>query len=225
MMQQKFSSFFKTWRSVLALCLVVIVMSGCASRLPEELRTDEKQLIEFSDAFIEPQAHTGSPARWGGLIANVENLSESSVIEVVQFDLSGYGRPHVTEESPGRFRIRVPGFIDPEIYKQGREVSVFGLFSGVESGFIGEFEYMFPMIESEGLHLWPERAERQRVDVMLYHPYPAYRFRFWGPHYPYFPSVSEGNRRRVPQGQSPQRPRQQSGGNEREQMIPSSRQF
>ena len=196
---------------VIGLICAFAVLSGCASRYPEELRTDQTELVEFSQAFTESQAHIGTPARWGGLIAEVTNLSESSVIEVVQFELNGYGRPHITEESPGRFRIRVAGFVDPEIYKKGREVTAFGLYSGLEPGHIGEYEYMFPMLESEGLHLWQERPERSRVDVIFHHPYPAYRFRFWGP-YPYFPAVGNEGDNRPPLQQGPREQGQRESG-------------
>ncbi|CUS48590.1 MAG: starvation-inducible outer membrane lipoprotein Slp [Idiomarinaceae bacterium HL-53] len=201
------------WTQWLVVALGLMLLSGCASRLPEELRSDEKQLVSFPQLLQEPETHVGSPTRLGGLIANVQNLNESSVIEVVQFELNGYGRPHITEESPGRFRIRVNGFIDPEIYKQGREVSVFGLFSGLEAGEIGEFDYAFPVIESEGLKLWSERTERQRVDVMFYNSYPSYRFRFWGPH-PYLPVYGDQPAKQptIQQGPRQQGTRERSSG-------------
>lgn len=159
----------KTLRTIVLLSLV-LGLTACASRLPEDIRGDGSPTIQYGQAIHETEAHLGSHARWGGVIASVTNQTDSSLLEIVHFSLRGTGRPHITDRSQGRFRIRVAGFVDPEIYAAGRSVTVYGVFTGLEEGKIGEFEYNFPVIASEGIHLWRVEEQPTRVDVLFYSP-------------------------------------------------------
>lgn len=137
----------------LFLLAVFLLLSGCAS-LPETLRAaPDAPLLPFAAAATTPAE--GQTARWGGEVVEVTNLKEGSVIETVQFVLNDSGRPIRTDQSGGRFRIRVPGFIDPAIYAPGRLVTALGQFTGIEQGQVGEQPYSFPVLEAEQVHLWP----------------------------------------------------------------------
>jgi outer membrane lipoprotein len=138
----------------LMLVCITLLIGGCAS-VPSDLRSAPDQtLLPFSEAFtVIPQ---GQVARWGGEIAHVSNLQQGSQLEVVQFSLNASGRPLKTDKSGGRFRILVPGFIDPAIYVPGRLVTALGTFTGIEQGKIGEQDYAFPTLKSDQVHLWPE---------------------------------------------------------------------
>lgn len=90
----------------------------------------------------------------------------------------------------GRFIACKPGFIDPAEFTQGREVTITGRLTGVDSGKIGEFEYRFPRVDARSVYLWPERREYEHRDHFyrpffydpFYGPFP-YRYPFW--YYPY----------------------------------------
>lgn len=138
----------------LMLVFIVLLVSGCAS-VPSGLRTGSDQtLLSFADART--TTLEGQGARWGGEIAHVSNLQQGSQLEVVQFSLNASGRPLKTDKSGGRFRIMVPGFIDPAIYAPGRLITALGTFTGIKQGKVGEQDYAFPTLESEQIHLWPE---------------------------------------------------------------------
>lgn len=136
-------------------CLLFIVMmlGGCAS-VPDQLKAvNERSLLPFADAtVVEPPAE----ARWGGEVAAVRNRAEDSEIEVVQFELNASGRPQKSDTSAGRFRIRVPGFIDPAIYAPGRQVTALGEFTAIEQDKVGDQPYAFPVLKTDSVHLWPE---------------------------------------------------------------------
>lgn len=156
-------------RHCLLFCL--LLLGGCAA-VPDELKpVNELALLPFADA---PLTQPPAEARWGGEVAQVRNLTEGSEIEVVQFALGSSGRPLKSDNSAGRFRIRVPGFIDPAIYAPGRQVTALGNFSGIEQGKVGEQSYAFPILEAQSVHLWPvieETPERCDCDPFFYSPF------------------------------------------------------
>lgn len=102
------------------------------------------------------------------------------MIEIVHYDLRSYGRPLLSNQSVGRFRVYVDGFLDPMVFEQGRLVTFAGELNGVEEGTVGEHNYVFPSIKSSGYHLWKdiERVEISNIHIFPYHSY-------WGwPHRP-----------------------------------------
>ena len=143
--------------SRMMLFITALLIGGCTS-IPSDLRTATDQtLLPFSSTVTtEP---SGQIARWGGEIAKVSNLQQGSLLEVVEFSLNTRGRPVKADTSGGRFRVLVSGFIDPAIYTPGRLVTALGAFAAIEEDKVGEQAYLFPVLHSEQLHLWPEVKE------------------------------------------------------------------
>ena len=81
------------------------------------------------------------------------------MVELVQFPLRDYGRPMVSDDSPGRFRVYVDGFLDPVLYEKGRAITFTGKVAGVEKGTVGEQAYEFPTLKAKGYHLWKKRDQ------------------------------------------------------------------
>lgn len=131
-----------------------LLLGGCASVPNDLLPASEQALLPFSSTAT--ATAQGQSARWGGEIAQVRNLAQGSELEVVQFALNASGRPLKTDTSGGRFKIQVPGFIDPAIHAPGRLVTALGTFTGIERGKVGEQDYSFPILTSDRVHLWPE---------------------------------------------------------------------
>ncbi len=154
------------------LFITALLIGGCAS-IPSDLRTaTEQTLLPFSSTVTtEP---SGQIARWGGEIAKVSNLQQGSLLEIVEFSLNASGRPVKADTSGGRFRILVSGFIDPAIYVPGRLVTVLGSFSATEEDKVGDQAYLFPVLQSEQLHLWPEIEEPSNCNCN-YDPFSFHR--------------------------------------------------
>ncbi|RUO40576.1 starvation-inducible protein [Aliidiomarina taiwanensis] len=179
-----FSNVKYSFLRVVLVALAGLTLSACASRMPENIRADDAAaLLPFTQAINTEEQGVGQLARWGGVVAEVTNTETTSTIEVVQMALKGSGRPVVNEQSAGRFRIRVNGFVDPDVFTAGRSVTVYGTYVGKETDKIGEFVYDFPVIESKGVHLWRVQDETQQVDVMMYYGFgsPYYRHPFYMP--------------------------------------------
>ncbi|TDF39622.1 Slp family lipoprotein [Alteromonadaceae bacterium M269] len=158
---------------------LVLGLSAC-SIVPESIQVDkENTLIPYTDVASDANSKKGEWVRWGGVIAEVSNKEDSTVVEMVQLPLRNYGRPIETRQSSGRFRVHVDGFLDPLVFREGRIITFSGTVDGVEEGAIGEYVYKFPKINSEGYELW---EEARPVDVAAYniYPYGIYPYGFVG---------------------------------------------
>lgn len=171
---------------VAAVGLTVLLLAGCASRYPEPIRTETTDLVELRQALRNADEHRGQEARWGGVIAEVENTQQQTRIEVVAMQLNNFGRPQMNDRSPGRFVVYLDEFVDPEIYKQGRLLTALGTFSGLEDGNIGEFEYRYPVLQASGVELWRPQENRQPPPI-YYDPWFRYHMYGSGPFmHPYY---------------------------------------
>lgn len=127
-----------------------------------------------------PEKYSATRVQWGGIIARIENRAGESVVEMVARPLAKNGRPRETDSSSGRFLAHINEFIDPVVHAAGREMTVIGHVAGTEQHKIGEHPYTYPVVQVSQYHLWPLR---QPVAV---DPYPAWRFRSWYFHDPFY---------------------------------------
>lgn len=162
----------------------IVTMSSACVHIPESLRVAEgANLTEFSAVKTDEKMHLGDQARWGGVIAKVENKTDHTMLEIVHFELKSSMRPTPKDDTQGRFRVYFQGLLDPVIYKEGRSVTAIGHVSASEPGKIGEHEYVYPVLKANHVHLW---KEIKQVDVRIthqpiwhtpslwYHPRPYY---------------------------------------------------
>ncbi|MEP2653145.1 MAG: Slp family lipoprotein [Paraglaciecola sp.] len=142
--------------------LLAMFVTGCAS-FPEALQMeDDSQLVSYQDAASKAEQVKGRTIRWGGAIAKIENKSESTVLEMVHYPLTAYGKPISRDESIGRYRITINGFMDPMVYQVGRLMTFTAELNGLEEGLVGEHNYVFPSATALQHHLW---KNIQRVNI------------------------------------------------------------
>lgn len=157
------------------LSISLLVVTGCASNVPELIRNNPPSNIEIIEARLDPGHSTGTRVRWGGKIVALENLATHTLVELLGQPLSANGEPVENARSKGRFIARIPGFLDPEEYQPGRLLTVSGKLSGGTRKQIGEFVYDYPIVDVEARYLWP-------VEEI----YPNYRDPFYDPWFPYW---------------------------------------
>lgn len=169
-----------------ALSVVFIAgfLSAC-STTPRAIDFEE-QNRSFTQVAQSPDAFAGSQVRWGGIVARVENLEKDTLVEIVNLPLDYRARPLANQQTGGRFIARIQGFLDPMIYKQGKEITVVGILSRAMPGMIGEHKVDFPVVDSSGHHLWQQRPSHQ--NVMVYSSWDPFWFSNVGYrwHYPYY---------------------------------------
>lgn len=168
-----------------------VLGAGCASNVPREISEPLPDSPGVADAAAMPERVEGRHVRWGGTVAAVQNRADGTELELVTRELGAFGRPRATDASAGRALVRVPEFLDPAIYAEGRAVSVYGTLAGREQRLLGERPYDYPVVRAEKVYLWPERPPLYVYpypdpfydpwfDSPLYGPW-GLRYRFGGP--------------------------------------------
>lgn len=168
-----------------ALLICTLFISACAGNIPIEIREDiSENKLGINTVRTGIDRYVGEKVRWGGSIAKVENKKDETWIELVGQPLGSYGEPYERDETQGRFIARIDGFLDPEIYKKGRRMTVYGEVEGKVEGFIDEHPYTYPLVWSGTHYLWDDYVSRRR-----YHHYPGYYYPYYHPfsyHFGYY---------------------------------------
>jgi outer membrane lipoprotein len=170
-------------KPLLGILLTALVCAGCAVT-PEPLRGDFAA-VHPND----PAVATGQVVRWGGVIKSVKPGEGQTCVEVIGHALDRGARP-VADGYSGRFIACKPGFLDPEVYRPGREVTVTGVVEGYTQDRVGDFEYVYPRVAVQAEHLWPLRNVVR--DVVYVHPYPLVRGAFFFGPYGYYDPFFHG---------------------------------
>jgi outer membrane lipoprotein len=196
--RHKLSDYFLPAFSLLVLFFLV----SCAHVISEQMRATANVTLTFPEVQADPERYVGTVVIWGGIIIETENRTDGTYIKVLQTPLKQGEVPRDAEASQGRFLVKHPDYLDPEIYRKGRKLSVAGEISGKETLPIGEITYTYPLLLAKEVYLWQEIAPVRVYPPPFYWGYWGYgaywdwdwpysRKRFWRPypypyHYPYY---------------------------------------
>jgi len=136
------------------LLLTAGLITGCAS-VPDRLEGN------YSESFYPNQANeqsVGASVRWGGEVIETRPESDRTCIEVLAKPLDRRTRPEHSDENLGRFLACQNDFVDPEIFENGRELTAVGKLSGFREGNVGDYDYVYPVIDADDVELWPDQA-------------------------------------------------------------------
>ncbi len=162
--------------------VTLFLLTGCANNLPVEISTPVEGSPQLAEVLQDLDAYKGKIVRWGGSIASVENKKDETWVELVSRELSRNGRPKDNDRSEGRFLAKVSKFLDPEIYKKGRLVTVYGELAGGQEGVIGEKPYIFLVVKTKKILMWTEY--RDPPPTPYYHRYyDPYWGTYWDPYW------------------------------------------
>jgi outer membrane lipoprotein len=168
--------------SVFVPCLLVGFLNGCATVPSRQLRVQAAP-ISFRAVLQKANAFRGQRVILGGYVLETINEPDRSLLIVLQAPLDFQNRPKSQDLSEGRFVVQTSEFLDPEIFSKDRRVTVGGTVRGTLSRQIGNTAYLYPLIESVELHLWPKEVRYPR----RYDPYWPYWRRPWYPCDPFYP--------------------------------------
>lgn len=147
--------------------------------LSREVMRQVDENLTYQLVQQDPERYRGKTVLWGGVIIETTNRKDETLIKVSATELDMEKRPKNLDRSAGRFIVRYGGFLDPVIYKQGREITVGGEIIGQEILPLGETQYSYPVLSAKEIHLWERR-------VYYRYPDPYYWDPFWYPYwYPY----------------------------------------
>lgn len=138
-------------RHLLLACLLLTACSG----LPERVKNVPVTDVSYSQASRNLNKYDGASVRWGGVIVEVKNEQNFTLLQVLSYPLNYYGNPDLGEPSEGRFVIKSPKFLDPAIYEEGRQITVAGTIKGDIEQVVDDKSLLMPLILSEAVYLWP----------------------------------------------------------------------
>ncbi|MCW8917537.1 MAG: Slp family lipoprotein [Gammaproteobacteria bacterium] len=165
---------------VALLLLLAALLPGCAASIPAALREAPAQSPSLEQVRTQPESYPEVRLRWGGTIVMVENLPQTTRIEIVARRLHASGEPVSEDSSAGRFIAHFDQFLDPTIYASGRALTVVGRFVRLEQRELDKMRYRYPLVRVESHHLWPEPEPLHHY----YDPYWHDPF-FYDPWYPF----------------------------------------
>jgi outer membrane lipoprotein len=175
-------------RMLMAMLMLGLVGSGCATIIPKAVLEKVDRNITFEALKENPLAFEGRMVLLAGVIVKTTNTPTGATLEIYQTEMDWEYRPIHVDVSKGRFLVEYGDFLDPEIYKQQRQVTIAGKVIGVKLLKLGEMDYPYPLIRAEAIHLW------KKIKPLPYDPNPWYPmgapwgpWGMWGPWYsPYW---------------------------------------
>lgn len=165
------------------------LLSACSSTIPQLIKEAPPGNIQVEEAQQSPDAFRNAKVRWGGTILGVENLPETTQVEVLARRLSSNGKPIADSHPQGRFKVALPGFVEPEEFPKERLITVAGTLLEVAQGRVGEYPYPYPIVAPDSYYIWPAERDYDYAYPYYYDPfyYPWYYPYWWHGHrYPYY---------------------------------------
>jgi len=166
-------------RRLLLLAATLVFLSGCAHVISKEILQKVDKEISVAQLLRAPQDYQGRVVLLGGVIVRAVNKEDGTLLEVYQTEIDRRGQPRKLDVSGGRFLAYYKGFLDSEIYRKVRKVTIAGFVQGEQIMRLGEIDYHYRYLVAKEIHLWKEEQPRAYV------PYP---WSFWDPWwYPWYP--------------------------------------
>lgn len=178
----------RRWLRMVLGMVVAGSLAGCAHVISYDLREKTRDDLAFSMVLRDPDLYRGETVVWGGRIIETVNRDDSTDVKVLQMPLDHYGMPVREELSAGRFIARATGYLDNQIYRAGRWVTVGGQVLGMELLPLGESQYAYPVVAAREIHLWMEpRYPYVYWDYPYFGPWGPYPYPYYSPFWPYSP--------------------------------------
>jgi outer membrane lipoprotein len=141
----------------LAATALATLLAACATQPPIEAASARVEWTPL-DAASTPRS-AGQDVLWGGMIVAVENLADSSEIEVLAYPLDRKQRPVLKAPTLGRFIAVLPGYVERFDFPEGRFLTLRGSVAGTREALIDERPYVYPLVAADDVHLWPENFQ------------------------------------------------------------------
>ena len=173
-----------------------LLLAGCATNIPEPIRrtpADNPGVAQIRARLAsDPACCRDTLVRWGGVILETRNLADSTEVIVLSLPLGVAGEPISGDRTEGRFIARFTRFLEPSLYPPEQRITVYGRISGAETRRIGDYDYLYPVVEVTYQHLWPQvvYVDPDYYDPWLYdYPWywPWYGYPLYYPYYPHYP--------------------------------------
>lgn len=170
---------------VFFLLFAVGVFTGCAPALSKNLRDEAGEPVPFEALQQQADAYKDRVVILGGYILETVNEPDGTLLVVLQAPLDSRNSPNSSDLSKGRFLVQTTEFLDPVIYSKDRKVTVGGRVIGSRQKQLGNIMYEYPVIDSQEIHLWPNKVVYTRPYYYPYY-YPYYDPWYYPWRYPWY---------------------------------------
>ena len=181
----------KRLRAIPVLALAVFFAGACSVISPE-IRREAQPQVPFGLLVQEPTRFMGKTVILGGYILETRIRDGETEMAVLQAPLDFQDQPGSRDSSAGRFLVTHQGYLDPEVYRKDRQVTIAGIVKGRTMGSVENCPYPCLMVQSRQIYLWPEYDRywdrHYYGDFPYFYPF-GYRRSFYNRHwiYPYDP--------------------------------------
>ncbi|MCJ8500955.1 Slp family lipoprotein [Desulfatitalea alkaliphila] len=167
------------------ICLVSWLILSACSIMPADVEQTALPPMDFQELVQNARAHRGQMVIVGGYVVQVENHTDHTRITALEVPLGFRREPVERDRSRGRLILIYDGFIDPEVYTEGRKFTAAGYLLGSSAVDPEPEPFPYLRIAVETLHLWseqqPVRYEPYYRDPWMYpygHPW-WWRHPYW----------------------------------------------
>jgi len=167
----------KTLTRMFSLVAVSGMLLSACTTVPVQLQGDYGNLSPESAGA----KNIGARVRWGGVVLETRPEADHTCFEILSRALGSSMRPVESDEASGRFIACKGGFYDPEVFVKGREVTITGTLVRIDRRKVGDYNYTYPVVNTDFISLWPKRREVIYRDI--YTPFSPY---YWYYPYPYY---------------------------------------
>ncbi|ASF45308.1 Slp family lipoprotein [Methylovulum psychrotolerans] len=166
------------------LLLCCVLLTACSS-LPPAISDPPHYDLSYSEASQNLTKYKNAPVRWGGVIVDVANEENRSLIQILSYPLSSQGRPLTDQPHQGRFVISSPEFLDPAVYEKDTQITVAGMLAGEIDRTVDKKVLHLPLLSLTALHLWPDYTNNPMYGSYgtynAYYGYPGWGGAFYRP--------------------------------------------
>jgi len=168
--------------SIIAALLLSVSCSVISGRLQEQA----EPRIPFPALLDNPQEHAGKTVILGGYILETVNKDGKTQVTVLQAPLQLGDEPKSRDDSQGRFIVLYDDLLDPEVYSEGREITVAGTVTGEAVAGTENCPKKCVSIAAVETHLWQSERAYYRQYPYYYDPWP-YPYFHWRSQFYFFP--------------------------------------
>jgi outer membrane lipoprotein len=166
-------------RTILISLFTLAVTASC-SVISQQVRSEsEPTSVPFKTLIAQVDKYHGHTVILGGYILETRNLESETILKVLQVPFRFGEEPDTRDRSQGRFKVYYTGFLDPEVYKKDRVITVAGRIIGSAVETIGADQIKYLKIENREIYLWPDYDSQPPYYYPRTYPY------YWE-RYPYY---------------------------------------
>jgi len=159
--------------------LSVLILPVSCSVISKPVRSEAEAPLPFDTLVTQADTFKGRTVILGGYILQTRNLESETIIKVLQVPLRVGEEPGLKDSSQGRFLIYHQGFLDPEVYRKDRVITVAGEVIGAGFEEMSGDPIQYLKIANREIFLWPEYETHR-------YPYPPWPYPYYWQGYPYY---------------------------------------